>query len=319
MPDPREVPLTPAELRLRRSEAHVRRRRRRRGGGAAAVVAIVAIAIVVATSGGSSPKPPATLALANVPTVLSRPPVPITKPQPPRKPGAYERSLELAAIHRAAKAHDYVIRGTPRHKLIALTFDDGPGPTTPRILRWLIAHKVPATFFLIGSQVNSNPGLARAEARAGFVLGDHTENHKALATLSAAGQRQQIGDGFQSIKDATGRYVHLFRPPQGSFNTTTLQILHRAGLLMVLWSVDTSDYALPGTDRIVFTALSGARAGGIVLMHDGGGDRTETLHALPRIVHGLRLKGYHLVTIPQLLVSDPVPKNQPAPHSLSGG
>jgi peptidoglycan-N-acetylglucosamine deacetylase len=321
MPAPHQAPLSTEDLRLRRSSAQARRRRRQRNlaVGVLALVAIAAVAAVAMNSGGSAGAPKATAAaipaLHGIPTVLNAPATPIRRP----KPGAYTRSLELKAIHRAAKAHDYVVSGTPRHKLVALTFDDGPGPTTPRIVAWLKKHNVPATFFLIGSEVNANPAMARTEARAGFVLGDHTENHKALATLGASGQKSQILDGFQSIKDATGRYVHLFRPPQGSFNQTTLQILHGADLLMVLWSVDTSDYAMPGVDKIVFTALSGARAGGIILMHDGGGDRTETLHALPRIVHTLRLKGYHLVTVPQLLVSDPVPKNQPAPHSLSGG
>jgi peptidoglycan-N-acetylglucosamine deacetylase len=322
MPAPRQAPLTTDELRLRRIDARARRRRRQRNAAVAvvAVVAIVVVAVVAMGSGGSGGAPKATAAatptLHTIATVLNAPATPITDPP---KPGAYERSLELKAIHRAAKAHDYVVSGTPRHKLIALTFDDGPGPTTPRIVKWLVKHQVPATFFLIGAQVNSFPDMARTEARDGFVLGDHTENHKPLATLSAAGQQQQIVGGFQSIKDTTGRHVHLFRPPEGSFNPTTLQILKSHGLLMVLWSVDTSDYAMPGVDKIVFTALSGARAGGIILMHDGGGDRTETLHALPRIVHALRLKGYHLVTVPQLLVRDPVPKNQPAPHSLSGG
>src|SRR5207248_4636362 len=97
----------------------------------------------------------------------------------------------------------------------------------------------------------------------------------------------------------------LFRPPYGSFNATTLSILHSQKLLMVLWSVDTSDYARPGVDAIVKSAVSGAGPGAIVLMHDGGGDRSETVAALPRIIRGLRRRGFHLVTVSQLLAADP--------------
>jgi len=322
MPAPDEAPLTTEELRQRRAAARVRRTRQRRllaATGLGAVVAVVVAVLLLSSNGSNTPATAA--ALSTIPTVLNAPQTPITKAHPtaPAKPGAYEHSLEVTAIRRAAKAHDYVISGLPRHKLIALTFDDGPGPTTPRIVNWLKRHDVPATFFLVGSAVNTNPDMARTEGRAGFVLGDHTETHRPLATLSASGQRAEIDDGARSIKDVTGRYVRLLRPPDGSFNDTTLQLLRARKLLMVLWSVDTKDYTKPGVNQIVFAALSGARAGGIILMHDGGGDRTQTLKALPRIVHRLRLRGYKLVTVPRLLVLDPVPKNQPLAHSLAGG
>ncbi len=161
--------------------------------------------------------------------------------------------------------------------------------------------------------------MVRAELRDGFAIGDHTQTHPRLQSLGAAGQEAEILGGVRAIKAATGRTVNLFRPPEGSFDDTTRQILHDAGLLMVLWTVDTHDYERPGTDKIVYTALSGARAGTVILMHDGGGDRSQTLAALPRIVHKLRLKGYRLVTVPRLLVSDPVDPDQPPPHSLVGG
>jgi peptidoglycan/xylan/chitin deacetylase (PgdA/CDA1 family) len=87
----------------------------------------------------------------------------------------------------------------------------------------------------------------------------------------------------------------------------------------VLWSVDTSDYTKPGAAVIARRALAGARPGGIILMHDGGGDRSQTLAAVPAIVHGLRTRGFKLVTVPQLLIYDPVPAHQPPPHSLGEG
>jgi peptidoglycan/xylan/chitin deacetylase (PgdA/CDA1 family) len=92
----------------------------------------------------------------------------------------YERKLELAAIHRAATAGNYLVRGQARRKLVALTFDDGPGPTTSHIVKWLKAHDVPATFFLIGRAVDADPAMVRAELRDGFAIGDHTQTHPRL-------------------------------------------------------------------------------------------------------------------------------------------
>jgi peptidoglycan-N-acetylglucosamine deacetylase len=123
---------------------------------------------------------------------------------------------------------------------------------------------------------------------------------------------------MEAVRHAGAPNPVLFRPPYGSFNATTLSILHSQKLLMVLWSVDTSDYARPGVDKIVDTALSGATPGAIILMHDGGGDRSETVAALPQIIRGLRKRGYHLMTVSQLVAADPPPHHQPAPQPLSG-
>ena len=99
----------------------------------------------------------------------------------------------------------------------------------------------------------------------------------------------------------------LFRPPYGSFNATTMRELQSLHLLMVLWSVDTDDYLQPGVSVIVQRALAGARPGAIILMHDAGGTRTQTIAALPTIIRGLRARGFHLVTVPQLLKDDAPP------------
>jgi peptidoglycan/xylan/chitin deacetylase (PgdA/CDA1 family) len=110
----------------------------------------------------------------------------------------------------------------------------------------------------------------------------------------------------------------LFRPPYGSYNATTMRELHALHLLMVLWSVDTGDYLQPGVSVIVERALAGAHAGAIILMHDAGGTRTQTIAALPRIISELRARGFHLVTVPELLRDDPPPPGQPLPSSLRG-
>ena len=144
-------------------------------------------------------------------------------------------------------------------------------------------------------------------------------SHPPLAQLSAAAQSEQIGGDARLIKAAGAPAPRLMRPPYGSFNTTTLQVLRAQRMLMVLWSVDTKDYARPGTARIIYTAVSGAQPGAVILMHDGGGERSETVAALPRIITRLRQRGFKLVTLSQLVKDDPPPRHQPAPHSLSGG
>ncbi len=205
-----------------------------------------------------------------------------------------------------------------RHRDVALTFDDGPSSYTPQILRVLTRMHAKATFFEIGYAVRSYPKLTAEEARDGFEIGDHTETHAYLQEISPAEQVHEIEDQMEALRHAGAPNPVLFRPPYGSFNATTLSILHSQKLLMVLWSVDTSDYARPGVDKIVDTALSGATPGAIILMHDGGGDRSETVKALPQIIRGLRRRGYHLMTVSQLVAADPPPHHQPPPQPLSG-
>ena len=224
-----------------------------------------------------------------------------------------------AAIRRVLRRASYVAAGTRRRRDIALTFDDGPGPFTGQILTILERHRVPATFFVIGRQAGLFPRLVSRERRDGATIGDHTEGHPALAALSEGAQDAQIGVGAAHIEAAGGPSPVLFRPPYGSFNAATLKILRRRRMLMVLWSVDTRDYARPGSKRIAYVALSGAIGGAIVLMHDGGGPRQQTVAALPRIIRGLRRRGFHLVTVPQLVRDDPPPRRQPPAQNMVGG
>jgi peptidoglycan/xylan/chitin deacetylase (PgdA/CDA1 family) len=110
----------------------------------------------------------------------------------------------------------------------------------------------------------------------------------------------------------------LFRPPYGLWNDTTLKLLKHYRMLMILWSVETGDYTLPGVAAIVQRALAGATPGAIILMHDAGGNRSETVAALPDIIRDLRRRGYKLVTVPRLLLDNPAPVRQGVASSLSG-
>lgn len=232
--------------------------------------------------------------------------------------GAAPRVAGDRAIARTLAYTDYISVGRRQRKDVALTFDDGPSPYTRRIVAILRRRHAPATFFEIGRQARALPQIERSVLRAGVPVGDHTQNHPLLSRLHLDQQRAEIAQGADSVRAGGAPEPRLFRPPYGGFDRATLRAVHARRMLMVLWSVDTRDFLQPGVDRIVRTALSGARAGAIILMHDGGGARDQTVAALPQIITHLRRRGYHLVTVPRLLIDDPPRRGQPAPRSLSG-
>jgi peptidoglycan/xylan/chitin deacetylase (PgdA/CDA1 family) len=225
---------------------------------------------------------------------------------------------ERRAVGSVLAYTSFVKRGGDRGRDIALTFDDGPGPYTPRVLDVLERFHVPATFFAIGEMERYFSGSTIRELHDGDVVGDHTETHPAMALLSAHNQHEQLLEQIAHIELLGALRPTLFRPPYGSFDATTMLELRSLRLLMVLWSVDAGDYLRPGVHQIVRRVLAGARPGAIVLLHDGGGDRSQTVTALPRIIGRLRERGFHLVTVAQLLAEDPPPADQPLPPSFSG-
>jgi peptidoglycan/xylan/chitin deacetylase (PgdA/CDA1 family) len=282
--------------------------RRRRGGAALGLIAIVALLIVAVGSRGGP--------------VHAK-----TRRTIPHAPIHHASAAELAAASTLAeqRAIDSVLAYTPALRSggsngheVALTFDDGPGPYTPRLVATLDKLHVQATFFAIGEQERYFSAGTIAELKSGDVVGDHTETHPMMATLSAHDQYEELFEQIARIELLGGPRPRLFRPPYGSFDATTFKQLRRLHLLMVLWSVDTSDYTLPGVSAIVRTALAGAKPGAIILMHDGGGNRAQTIAALPAIVNGLRKRGLRPVTIPKLLEDDPPPHGLALPTNLSG-
>lgn len=281
--------------RLARREAR-RRRTHRQRAGAGVLLAVIAIAVLIGANAGHKR----------------------TAPARPHAPRARRAGREVSRVARILGYTSYIALGGTRHREVALTFDDGPSPYTLPILAVLQRYRVKATFFEIGRQVSADPRITAALARAGMTIGDHTETHPPMAELSSAEQALQIDHAAQAIHAASAPAPLLWRPPYGSFNATTLKLLRAREMTMVLWTVDTSDYARPGVKRIVYTALSGARPGAIILFHDGGGNRSQTLAALPRIIQRLRQRGYRLVTVPQLLADDPPPPHQSPPHNLAG-
>jgi peptidoglycan/xylan/chitin deacetylase (PgdA/CDA1 family) len=228
-----------------------------------------------------------------------------------------QRAAENAAITRTLARTPYVRVAGSQHKEIALTFDDGPGPYTPRILSVLKRMHTPATFFEVGVEEKYfHASTAQIVAR-GYPIGDHTQNHENMGKLSPKQQQSQLLHETVAIGNSGAPFPRMFRPPYGLWDNATLKLLKRYRMLMVLWTVDTDDYELPGASTIVNAAVRGARSGAIILMHDAGGDRSETVAALPKIIRRLRKRGYKLVTIPRLLLDNPAPKQQNV-YLLSG-
>jgi peptidoglycan-N-acetylglucosamine deacetylase len=227
-------------------------------------------------------------------------------------------TAERKAINSVLAYTPFVRSGGDSGNEVALTFDDGPGPYTNQLVAELDKLHVHATFFAIGSQEQYFSAGTVAEIDSGDVVGDHTETHPMMASLSPHDQYEQLFDQMAQIEVLGGTRPRLFRPPYGSFNATTFREMHHLHLLMVLWSVDTGDYTLPGSAVIARHALEGAKPGAIILLHDGGGNRSQTIAALPAIVKGLRKRGLRPVTVPRLLLDDPPPRGLPVPTSLAG-
>jgi peptidoglycan-N-acetylglucosamine deacetylase len=181
---------------------------------------------------------------------------------------------------------------------VALTLDDGPDPRwTEQILDVLAANGVPATFYLVGANVRSYPGLARRIVAQGHTIGNHTMSHpQPFARLSPAELRQEIVGAQRVIGDATGVLPRLFRAPAGGWSPTVLEIVAEQGMAGTDWIVDPKDWRCPGTGRLTRRILR-SRAGEIVLCHDAGGDRSQTVAALRAALPEMRERGVRFVAL----------------------
>jgi peptidoglycan/xylan/chitin deacetylase (PgdA/CDA1 family) len=204
-------------------------------------------------------------------------------------------SGKLVSAHLIPAAH------TKLERAVALTFDDGPGPNTLAILRELKRLHVNATFFVIGFEADMYPATVRAEVKAGMTIGNHTYNHPEVPPFDQLPQRllnDEIALGAASLKHA-GASPMLFRPPGGSASAGVVAAAQAQGERVILWSVDPRDWDAGATSSsITHAVLSAVRPGSIVDMHDGGGDRSATLRALPAIVNGIRARHLRLIAIP---------------------
>ncbi len=170
------------------------------------------------------------------------------------------------------------------NKVVWLTFDDGPDPVwTPQILQVLAKYDAHATFFQLGSMQAAHPALHDQVLAAGNSIGNHSISHAQLTKLSAAKRHHEIFDGPRS---------KCFRPPYGAANDRVRADIKAAGMTPVLWDIDTLDWQRPGQNAIANTILSQARNGSVVLMHDAGGNRSQTVAALDQALATLTAQGY---------------------------
>ena len=183
--------------------------------------------------------------------------------------------------------------------VIYLTFDDGPhGIYTPQVLDTLAKHGARATFFVIGKQVSSVPRIVKDGADGGNYQANHTYGHADLTTLAQAAFDKAIADTYSAIQDATGGQdsgrskLLCLRPPFGASNADTHSYAAALGYEVVLWDLDPQDWRQPGADQIADHVIANARPGAIVLLHDGGGHRDQTVAALDTILSTLGGQGY---------------------------
>jgi peptidoglycan-N-acetylglucosamine deacetylase len=190
--------------------------------------------------------------------------------------------------------------GAGRSLAVALTFDDGPWPhTTAQILAILAQRQAPATFFVVGRQVQRYPDLVRREVAAGMAIGSHSYRHpQPFDRLPAARIRDEIARGRRTLVPL-GIHPVGFRPPGGATSPAVAAAAQEFGDRTVLWSVDPADWQPSVTpQQLVQRVLAAARPGAIVLLHDGGGNRSATVAALPAIIDGLRRLGLTLTVVP---------------------
>ena len=182
--------------------------------------------------------------------------------------------------------------------VVYLTFDDGPTPDwTPRVLELLARHRAQATFFVVGRNAAAHPELVRQAYAAGHGVGNHTWSHRRLTRLGAGALEAEVGATSLAIQRATGAPVRCLRPPYATVDAATAGRARALGLRLVMWDVDSNDWRRPGAGVITGRVLGRVRSGDVVLLHDGGGDRSQTLAALQQILASLTAGGFRFSSL----------------------
>lgn len=282
---------------LARRERRVRARRRRRRkrivlslAAALAALAAIWIALLLPSEHHSARGTPSTQPAAR------------TVGRSQRRVTTREATLGQAAVARFARLGKPIYCGGRRRRAVALTFDDGPGPYTHFALRLLRHYDARATFFLVGRLLEGWPQIPARELRLGS-LGDHTWTHADLARLPPPAIAGEIARTRQAIASLVHVDVRLFRPPYGARNAAVDRVARRLRMLEVLWNVDSLDSEGANAARIARNVKRHLSPGAIILMHE---NRGQTIKALAfTVLPELRRLHYHLVSIPELLATDP--------------
>ncbi|BAL89290.1 putative polysaccharide deacetylase [Actinoplanes missouriensis 431] len=253
--------------------------RSRRRIGAQLAVGLVAGSLVVGAAPQAGQAAPAT----------------VTAAAPAASAARQVQAAEAAALRVRTLEVAYSAAAKAKRKTVALTFDDGPSKYTPQVLDILKRNNVKATFCMLGNNVGPYQKTAKRIVREGHRLCNHSRNHPDFTDLSTSSARSQVVWTQKKIKSVTGRSPQVFRFPYGASNSRTRKVVRDQGLRILGWTVDTRDWSRPGTSVIVSRAVGNTRPGGVILMHDGGGNRSQTVAALDKTIKKLKAKGYTFV------------------------
>jgi peptidoglycan/xylan/chitin deacetylase (PgdA/CDA1 family) len=220
-----------------------------------------------------------------------------TRPLPTRKPSPAPGKRHPPGSRRHLDYDEPVFYVDDGPKVIALTIDDGPSPVyTPQVLRLLDKYRVTATFSMIGIEVTEYPGVARDVAEAGHPISNHTWRHLDLQMLSPSAVIEEMDRATTAIHAATGVTPQMFRAPFGAWSPAVIRHCDQNGMMPIDWSVDPRDWARPGVRSIVSNIMHHTATGSIILEHDGGGDRSQTVAALEIVIPRLLDDGYRFTT-----------------------
>jgi peptidoglycan-N-acetylglucosamine deacetylase len=255
------------------------------------VIALALAAVLVSRDSHHASRPAGARSKATAPRSTGR-------AEPGGAPGT---GVQQAAVRRLAALGLPLFCGGRSKRLVALTFDDGPGPYTRLAIAKLRKHHLRATFFLVGKQINAYPGLARMEKAVGAV-GDHTLTHPFLPSLGHAAIVHQIAGAKSLIEREAAQPVLLFRPPYEGRTPEIDRTVTSLGMLEVLWTVDSADSLGANYAGIEHNVLAGLHPGSIILMHENHG---QTIRAMLTIFAALARDHLKAVTIPELIAEDP--------------
>jgi len=226
----------------------------------------------------------------------------LAAPQPvdPVQQPALQPAVQAVSISTASVPGPALFTGPKptRGKVIYLTFDDGPSTYSPAILDLLKGYNAKATFFVIGGQVGTRGKVVRRERNDGHLVGNHSWNHPDLTRLSSSQVSYQLVRTNRAIRAAGLPQPTCMRPPYGAYNKSVLRVTNQLQLREVMWSIDSRDWTKPGASTIARRVISGARNGSIVLLHDGGGNRSQTVAATRAILRTLGRQGYRFESLP---------------------
>jgi peptidoglycan/xylan/chitin deacetylase (PgdA/CDA1 family) len=250
------------------------------------VAAILFVAALAQAANPSSPPPAGDHLVASGPA--GPPPLKIsTAAKVSGNPG-HRAARQSQRTGATAVADDWTL--TNDGKVLYLTFDDGPQTVyTPKVLNVLARHHAKATFFVLGREAAAHPDLVELERSLGHHVGNHTWDHPMLTHLTPQRVHEEIFSGVES---------KCFRPPYRDTNAAVAAVAAQRHQRQILWDVDTNDWEKPGAAKIEHAILRGARPGAIILMHDGGGTRTQTVAALDRALTVLTARGYTFRSLP---------------------